>query len=337
VGNPPYSIGQRSENDNNDNVAYPHLDERIRSTYAGQSSATLSKGLYDSYIRAIRWASDRIGTSGVVGFVTNAGWLESNSADGLRKCLAQEFSSIYVFHLRGNQRTQGELSRKEGGKIFGSGSRSPIAISVLVKNPHATTHGQIHFHDIGDYLTREEKLAKVQALGSLEGISEAQAWQTVTPDEHGDWLRQRDDGFAQFMVLGHKEKTQEPKIFENFSLGVVTNRDSWCYNFSRDAVTQDMGRMIEFFNAESARFTAAHSGQSTKAKAELVDGFINADATKISWTRSLKGDLAKGRQFEFDPSSVVQGLYRPFTKEWMYFNRRFNEMVLPNAPHLPRC
>lgn len=327
VGNPPYSIGQRSENDNNDNVAYPHLDGRIRSTYAAHSSATLSKGLYDSYIRAIRWASDRVGNSGVVGFVTNASWLDAGSSDGLRKCLAQEFSSIYVFHLRGNQRTQGELSRKEGGKIFGSGSRAPIAITVLVKNPTAATHGQIYFHDIGDYLSREEKLAKVEELASLAGITQANTWQTICPDEHGDWLRQRDDGFAQFMVLGHKEKTQEPKIFENFSLGVVTSRDSWCYNFSRDAVTVNMARMIKFFNAESSRFSGVYGGQSTKAKAELVDGFIDTDAAKISWSRALKSDLAKGKQFTFENSSVIRGLYRPFIKEWMYFDRRFNEMV----------
>ena len=123
VGNPPYSAGQTSANDNNANIEYPHLDERIRSTYAAGSTATNKNALYDSYIRAIRWASDRIGDAGVIGFVTNAGWVEANTSDGLRKCLVDEFSSIYVFHLRGNQRTSGETSRKEGGKIFGSGSR----------------------------------------------------------------------------------------------------------------------------------------------------------------------------------------------------------------------
>lgn len=345
VGNPPYSIGQKSENDNNDNVAYPHLDERIRITYAAQSNATLSKGLYDSYIRAIRWASDRIGTSGLVGFVTNAGWLDANTTDGLRKCLVKEFSSIYVFHLRGNARTAGELRRKEKDNVFGMGSRAPIAITVLVKNPNAAEHGQIYFHDIGDYLSRDEKLNKVAELASLVGITQAQAWQTITPDEHGDWLRQRDDGFTQFMVLGHKEKSKEPKIFENFSLGVVTSRDSWCYNFSRDAVTLNMGRMIKFFNAESARFAQSYSGHSTKAKTELVDGFIDNDAVKISWSRALKSDLAKSKQFVFEHSSVVQGLYRPFIKEWMYFDRRFNEMVyqmprifpVANAKNLAIC
>lgn len=328
VGNPPYSIGQGSQNDNNQNVAYPHLDHRIETTYAAQSSATLSKGLYDSYIRAIRWASDRIGTSGVVSFVTNAGWLNANTTDGLRKCLVKEFSSIYVFHLRGDQRTQGEMSRKEGGKIFGSGSRTPIAISVLVKNPNAAEHGKIYFHDIGDYLSREEKLAKVEELASLDGITHTESWQTITPDEHGDWLRQRDDGFAEFIVLGHKEKTNEPKIFENYSLGIGTNRDSWCYNFSHAALSENMSRMIAFFNAESARFDSAYSSHSAKSKSDLVTEFINSDPKQISWSVNLKQDIARGKQANFIQAALTRSLYRPFTKEWLYFDRTFNERVL---------
>ena len=170
IGNPPYSVGQESANDNNQNVIYPRLDGRIRATYADRSSATNKNSLYNSYIRAIRWASDRIGNSGVIGFVTNAGFVDANTADGMRRCLTEEFASIYIFHLRGNQRTSGEQSRREGGKIFGSGSRSPIAISVLVKNPKATEQGKIYFHDIGDYLTREEKLERVTRFASIAGI-----------------------------------------------------------------------------------------------------------------------------------------------------------------------
>ncbi|MFZ1853161.1 MAG: DEAD/DEAH box helicase family protein [Nitrosomonas sp.] len=157
MGNPPYSAGQKSENDANQNIEYPKLDTNIRKSYAKHSTATLQKNLYDSYIRAIRWASDRIGNSGVIGFVSNASFVDGNSMDGLRKCLAEEFSRVYVFHLRGNQRTAGELSRKEGGKIFGSGSRAPIAISILIKNPNAAEHGQIYMHDIGDYLELTQK------------------------------------------------------------------------------------------------------------------------------------------------------------------------------------
>ena len=324
VGNPPYSIGQGNANDNNANVGYPHLDKRIETTYAARSGAALSKGLYDSYIRAIRWASDRIGNAGVIGFVTNAGWVEANTADGLRKCLADEFSSIYVFHLRGNQRTSGETSRKEGGKIFGSGSRAPIAVSLLVKNPNAAEHGRIYFHDIGDYLSREEKLEKIEAFTSMAGITE---WQTITPDEHGDWLKQRDDSFGEFIVLGDK-KSDGTKLFDNYSLGVATNRDAWAYNASQAKLQANMTSMIGFYNAEVKRFNAAHPELDSKARAAQVDGFIDTNPERISWTRGLKGELAKGRTFEFEAASVVPSLYRPFTKQWLYFHRTFNEMVL---------
>lgn len=326
VGNPPYSIGQKSENDNNDNVAYPHLDSRIRSTYAARSQATLAKGLYDSYIRAIRWASDRIGNAGVIGFVTNAGWLDSNSSDGMRKTLADEFSSIYVFHLRGNARTSGELRRKEKDNVFGMGSRAPIAISLLVKNPQAQAHGQIHFHDIGDYLSREDKLEKISAFSSIAGITTAQGWQAITPDAHGDWLQQRDDSFGDFIVLGDK-KGDAAKLFENYSQGVLTARDAWCYNPSRAAVESHMQRMIAFYNRERERFTAAHAGLDKKAREAAVDGFIDTDPAKISWTRALKQELAKDRAHPYHAESLIPSLYRPYTKQWLYFNRTFNEMV----------
>ena len=326
LGNPPYSIGQSSANDNNQNITYPYLDQRIASTYAARSVMTSVKNLYDSYIRAIRWASDRIGDSGVISFVTNAGFLESTSSDGMRQCLAEEFSSIYVFHLRGNQRTSGEVSRKEGGKIFGSGSRAPIAISLLVKNPLAKQHGQIHFHDIGDYLTREQKLEMISNYESIAGISNAKGWQTIAPDEHGDWLKQRDTSFNDYIVLGDKKGGQK-KLFESFSLGVATGRDAWCYNASGNSISKNMSGLIDFYNAEVKRFELQFAGADKKTRDESVDGFINTDPKFISWTRALKQDLTKGKIFAFDDNSLVRILYRPYTKQWLYFNRRFNEMV----------
>lgn len=326
IGNPPYSIGQKSENDNNDNVSYPHLDSRIRNTYAERSKAILAKGLYDSYVRAIRWASDRIGNSGIIGFVTNAGFLGANTADGLRQCLAEEFSSIYVFHLRGNQRTSGELSRKEGGKIFGSGSRAPIAISLLVKNPDASQHGQIYLHDIGDYLSREDKLEKISSFASIAGITATGGWQAISPDQHGDWLKQRDDRFGEYIVLGDK-KGDALKLFDNFSLGVSTNRDAWCYNPSKNLLAGNMSRMISFYNSETSRFTQAFNDLDKKAKEAKVDGFIDTDPSQISWTRALKQELVKDRKFAFEVKCLTPSLYRPYTKQWLYFNRRFNEML----------
>ncbi|MFM0474781.1 DEAD/DEAH box helicase [Paraburkholderia strydomiana] len=326
IGNPPYSVGQESANDNNANVSYRHLDDRIRRTYVAKSDAVASKAMYDSYIRAIRWASDRIGNSGVIGFVTNAGFLEASTAHGLRKCLADEFSSIYVFHLRGNARTSGELRRKEKDNVFGMGSRAPVAISILVKNPDATQHGQIYFHDIGDYLSREEKLDVIGRFGSITGIAAGDGWQSIVPDQHGDWLKQRDDRFGEYIVLGDK-RGDATKLFENFSQGVLTARDSWCYNASKTAVATNMSRMIAFYNHELARFNQAHVGLDKKGRASAVDDFIDTSPTQISWTRALKQDVAKGRDFEFSPNCLMPSLYRPFMKQWLYFSRNFNEYV----------
>jgi predicted helicase len=333
MGNPPYSIGQLSQNDNNANVSYPKLDRRIEQTYAAQSKATLSKGLYDSYIRAIRWASDRIGDAGVIGFVTNGGFLEANTADGLRKCLTEEFSSIHVFHLRGNARTSGELRRRERDNVFGMGTRTPIAITLMVKNPEAAEHGRILFHDIGDYLNRTEKLEMIADYASVKGIPE---WQQIIPDQHGDWLNQRDDSFSKHIVLGDK-RGNGSKLFDNYSNGVVTSRDAWAYNASKVNLTDNMSRMIDFYNAELERFNSVHSGLDTKARQVKVDGFIDADPTSISWSRGLKQDLARNKTFVYEELSVTVSLYRPFTKQWMYFNRSFNEMVLQMPRIFPQA
>ncbi|GGX32878.1 DNA damage-inducible protein [Pigmentiphaga litoralis] len=324
VGNPPYSAGQTNANDNNANIEYPQLDTRIRTTYAARSNATNKNALYDSYIRAIRWASDRIGNAGIIGFVTNAGFLEANTADGLRKCLSEEFSNIYVFHLRGNQRTSGETSRREGGKIFGSGSRAPIAISLLVKNPQTAEHGRIHFHDIGDYLSREDKLEKIEAFASVASISD---WQVITPDDHGDWLKKRDDGFAKFAAIGDKDHPLALRIFDSYSRGIASARDAWVYNSSRQTVESKMSGMIDFYNSEVDRFNLAHPGLDKKARETKIDEFIDADPEIISWNRSLKQELTKGRKFSYEATSIALSLYRPFTKQWLYFNRRFNDMV----------
>jgi len=334
LGNPPYSAGQTSANDNNQNVQYPNLDSRIRNTYAESAAGANLGNLYDSYIRAIRWASDRIGKSGVIGFVTNASFLETGTFDGMRKCLVDEFSSIHVFHLRGNQRTSGERSRREGGKIFGSGSRAPISISVLVKNPVAKQHGQVRFYDIGDYLSREEKLAKIESFGSIAGIEAVHGWLEVTPDAHGDWLQQRDDSFNEHMVLGDK-KGGGPRLFESFSLGLVTNRDTWCYNASKVSVVSNMTKMIAFYDQQRQRLDRGYPGLSKKQREELIGDFIDTDATKIAWTRALKQDLARSKSLEFDADCIVQALYRPFNKQWLYFNRDLNEMVLQMPRFFP--
>ena len=332
IGNPPYSAGQKSENDDNQNVDYPSLDKRIGETYAKYSTATLQKNLYDSYIRAIRWASDRIGDSGVMGFVSNASFVDANSMDGLRKCLAEEFSSIYVFHLRGNQRTSGELSRKEGGKIFGGGSRAPIAITLFVKNPEARSHGNIFLHDIGDYLTQAEKLEKISSFKSTNGIAVAQGWQRITPNEHGDWIGQRDDSFSEFISMGDKKDKSSLVIFENFSLGIATNRDAWCYQFSKKTLGDNMRGMIDFYNKESRRYKSACT-LLNKSDYPDVNNFVIGDPTKISWTDSLKNDLIRSEIHRYNAKNPIISVYRPFTKTWLYYDKSFNQRRY-QMPHI---
>ncbi|WP_396584049.1 DEAD/DEAH box helicase [Bartonella grahamii] len=328
VGNPPYSSGQKSENDNAKNIGYPKLDCRIRETYAAQSKASNVNGLYDSYIRAIRWASDRIKDCGVIGFVTNSGFINGYSTSGLRKELSEEFSSIYVLNLRGDIR-KNMLSKgraQEGQNVFGSGSMTGIAVTLFVKNPNVTERCKIHYYDIGDNLTTKEKLHEIQRLGSVGGIKREHGWQMITPDEHGDWLGQRNSDFEKFLALGDK-KGSDKKLFENFSRGIQTGRDAWAYNSSREALAKNMSNMITFYNSEVARFNNAYAHADRKARANAVDDFVNTDAKKISWSRALKQKLAREKVFELKETCLIQSSYRPFTRQWLYYNRAFNEMI----------
>ncbi|MBB6158596.1 DEAD/DEAH box helicase [Bartonella doshiae] len=327
-GNPPYSVGQKSENDNAKNSPYPILDERIRKTYAAQSKVTNIRALYDSYIRAIRWASDRISNAGVIGFVSGSGYIEKPTMDSLRKSLAKEFTSIYVLNLRGDIRKNmlSDGKAQEGENVFGNGSMTGIAITLFIKNPNASGDCKIYYHDIGNNFTTKEKLTALEYFGSIDGITRKQSWQMITPDEHGDWINQRDESFKTFLALGDK-KSHGKKLFENFSCGLKTNRDVWAYNSSREALAKNMSNMIAFYNREVERFNDAYQHIDHKAHANAVNNFINTDEREISWSRAIKKQLARSKVFEFENACLTQSLYRPFTRQWLYYNRTFNEMV----------
>jgi predicted helicase len=317
VGNPPYSSAQESENDNNKNIDYPCLDSDIEDTYVAKSSKKMGKSkMYDSYIRAIRWASNRIGSTGVIGYVSNASYIDSNTTDGLRQCLMEEFSSIYIFHLRGNQRTSGDLSRREGGKIFGAGSRAPIAISILVKNPNATENGKIYFHDIGDYLSRDEKFEKIEEFGSIAGITKANGWQLITPNKHNDWINARAEDFFNHIQMGSKANKSELQIFSSYSMGLKTNRDEWVFQFSKQNLINTLETMFEFYNSEVERLTSLEDS--------VVDSKLNRDKARIKWTTDVIGDLKKSIKHKLDPADLRICQYRPFTKTWGYANATWN-------------
>ena len=323
IGNPPYSAGQTSENDQNQNLKYPHLDERIKETYDKRSSARLRTGLYDSYIRAIRWASDRIKDQGIVAFVTNGSFIDSNVADGLRKCLVEEFSHLYVFNLRGNARTSGEDRRKEAGNVFGEGTRTPVAITLMLKVPDHPGPCELYYHDIGDYLSREQKLAIIENAGSIEGLE----WQRITPNEEGDWINQRDPAFDRFIALGDKSGEEEGKVvFKVYSSGVKTNRDAWVYNFSRQKVAANMRRMIDAYNEEVEKYKLACKGL-PKEKWPKPQDVVDFDPKRINWDGTMYPEVVKGRKGVFSEESIRMSLYRPFTKEWLYFDRMFNNSV----------
>ena len=309
VGNPPYSVGQESANDDNQNDHYEELDARLAATYVQETTSSNKNKLYDSYIRAYRWASDRIGNQGVIGFVTNAGWLDTSSADGMRKCMTEEFNSIYIYHLKGNQRTSGERSRQEGGKVFGEGSRAPVAIVFLVKNPRSSDHGKIYFHAVDDYLTREEKLAALKRDRSIAYTP----MNVIVPDAHGDWFNQRDGSFSHFMRMDGK-KTQESAIFKNFSLGVATGRDAWNYNFSIESLSNNIKKLINNYEIIRKEFEANKEYRFAK------------DPTKISWNRTLEQKLNRNIKIFFDSNSLFKSLYRPFIKENLYFNENLVAM-----------
>lgn len=323
VGNPPYSVGQDSANDDNQNAKYPTIDAAIRDTYATLSSARSTRTLYDSYIRAIKWASLRIQDRGVIAFVTNAGFLDANTADGMRKSLASEFSTIHVFNLRGNRRNAGA----EGRPIFeayakgSGGSIAGIAVVVLVKNPEASTPCQVHYAQVGDYTTAYEKVAEVVAAGSVFGTGA----KTITPNAHGDWLNQRRDDFETFLPIG--DKAGGAAVFGRFSLGLATGRDAWAYNYSCKTLEGNVRRMLNNYNAEVDKRKATPSYTPVRRPMD------------ISWNRNLEADFAKGRRHEVRESGWRTSAYRPFTKQRSYFDQAMNAMLyqqprlFPTAAH----
>jgi predicted helicase len=320
ICNPPYAGWQESANDANANLKYETLDDSIRQSYADYSTATNKNSLYNSYIRAFRWVSNRVKNKGIICLVTNGAFIDNNAMDGLRRCLVDEFASIYCFNLRGNQYTSGETSRQEGGKIFGSGSRNAIAITLLVKNSEVKGKCKLFYHDIGDYLTREEKLKIIADFGSVGKIP----WREIVPNKKHDWINQRDESFEKFMPIGLKEEKgnlDAQSLFIMYSRGTATSRDAWCYNFSERNLVQNIKGMIARFNEQVEAYPKS------AAKGVKVNDFIDLDPKKIAWSRGLVADVENAKPAQYEIEGVRRSFYRPFNKQFTYFNRRLNDMV----------
>jgi predicted helicase len=330
VMNPPYSSKQKSANDNNANLKYEKLDARIAQTYVSLNDEDVKNGasLYDSYYRAIRWASDRIKDRGIVAFVSNGGFIDGAAAQGLRRALRQEFSSLYVYNLRGNANLKGFARQKEKGNVFGEGTKTPVAIAVLIKDPLHVGESVLHYSDIGDYLSREEKLDILDREVSLDGT----AWETITPNEHGDWINQRDESFNEFQPAGHKAtkgKDETPAIFSLFSNGVKTNRDASVYNFSRTRLETNISAMVRYFNGEVDRWESYQASLGRKPEPDEHLTIIDYSNPMFSWERGSKASLRREKRLSFDTSKLRTALYRPFVKQWLYFDRenRLNDQT----------
>ena len=319
VGNPPWSAGQKSAADDNPNVDYPELEKRVSETYVEHSTVTNKNSLYDTYKMAIRWASDRLDEQGIIAFVTNGSWIDGNVDAGVRACLTEEFSSIYVLHLRGDARTSGERRRAEGGNVFGGGSRTPVAVTLLVKNPNATHQScRIHYRDIGDYLTHEEKLDALSEAKSLKGFSD---WQTIKPNKHNDWIEQRSDAFADFYPLGTKEAKAgkaDNVIFGLYSRGLATGKDTYIYNFSHDICIENAKRMTESY---------LNALQELEANPRLtMEEVVRRHTLGIKWDRELENNLQRRKKPRFNEDYIRKVVYRPFVKANCYVDYIFIQM-----------
>ncbi len=330
IGNPPYSAGSKSENDNNQNLSHKKLEKRVYEKYGKNSTAKVGATTRDTLIQSIYMASDLLKDKGVLGFVVNGGFIDSKSGDGFRKCVAQEFAHLYVLNLRGNARTSGETFKKEGGKIFDSGSRATIAIIFFVKDA-SVKNSAIHYYDIGDYLKREEKLNRLTHFTDLDAIP----FETIIPNNKGDWINQREDAFEKLIPLKRNKKLQNPSVFDINSVGVVSGRDPWVYNFSPDALRCSVQKCMDTYNADLKRFNV-HFREAFKQRAQgvksdqlykqLNDSEITTDKTKIAWTCTLKNHLIKNKNLQESHKDRIRlAMYRPFNKQWLYFDKNLNE------------
>ncbi len=297
IGNPPYSAKQENEDGNHSRITYPILDDSLRRMWSDTSTATNKSNLFDSYIRAIRWSANRIEASGVIGFITNNSFLDGNAMDGMRKSLIEEFSDIYIIDLKGKIRgASKEQVENEGGNIFDI--MTGVAISIFVKDKEHQGNGELHYYNIGDKLSKKEKLEKIVAIDSVDNIT---SFDEIIPNAKGDWLNQRNSNFDELIKLGDKKSTDG--LFIDYTGGIKTGRDSWAVNFSSDEVAKNMKRSVIYYT-------------DNLGNTDIYDSLTS----ELSWTASLKQKFERKEELDFEVSRVYTGMYRPFTKKYVYYD-----------------
>ena len=299
MGNPPYSVGQHNEDNNQKRVIYEKLDESLQKKWVDTSTATNKNSLFDSYIRAIRWAADRILENGVIGFITNNSFIDGNAMDGMRKSLLEEFSDIYVLNLKGGIRGKTkEQSVLEGGNIFNI--MTGVTIVLFIKIENNTEVGKLHYLDIGNSLNKHQKLKQLNEWKRMGGVE----FQRITPNEKGDWINQRNSNFDKLVTLGDKKSGNA--LFIDYTGGVKSGRDDWTWGFSEKLVKSVMQKSIEYYNNNLGDITV-----------------YDEDVSDISWTRSLKIYFEKNETLHFDISRMYKGMYRPFVKKFFYYDPKW--------------
>lgn len=301
IGNPPYSVGQKSENDNNKNTRYEKLEQAISNTYAYHSTATNKNSLYDSYVKAFRWATDRLEDSGIICFITNNGYIDSNAFQGFRKCLSEDFSHIYCFDLKGNIR---KFNKDEGENIFGNESMTGVAILLLIKDNSKKEPATVNYSAVPNNLKTKEKLEYI-INNSIDTLN----WEEIIPDKNNDWLNKRNDDFEKFIPIGDKKANDNKFIFNIYSRGIATSRDNWSYNFSNSSLKSNISCTINYYNSEVNKLE----------NKLIIEKDITTDETKIKWSGTLKQQLKNKIMLEYSGKYTSIASYRPFSKQYFYY------------------
>ena len=322
LGNPPYNMGQLNENDNNKNRKYNRhhqsVDNRVRDTYAVDSTATLLNKLGDPYVKAIRWASDRIVEDGVVAFITNDSFVDQIAFDGMRKNLQRDFSVIYVLDLGGNVRKNPKLSGTTHN-VFGI--KVGVSINLLVRSRRRNEEQKkIYYARLNEFWRKEEKYSFLERKQDCREIT----WEELHPDDQNNWITAGlADDFSSMMPLGSKQaksadNPEQPVVFHLFSPGVLTARDEWLYGFTAEDVKQNVAQLIQNYHLELSR-------RQVEDQTKAVDDFVNREARFIKWTDRLKGALDGGVKLSFDSGAMRRALFRPFTAKSLYFDHLLNQ------------